>query len=187
MLKNIKLMAGEYSYLIGRWVCFSEDIDETRLRDLLQKIRDLFLVTSAVIWGTCLYIMDDCIEVLIEKANSSTLQLKLGVRKDFYDEKKEPKSLCGEKFQNVMDQIENFKLSGSMSVKVISLKTMGMGTDYFRFYDLEKLKSCYSQGEDTVHCTNPSSEDDKLLDDSLELLLTKQEQEVFFLESRKFS
>ena len=180
MLKNIKLMAGEYSYLIARRVCFSEDIDETRLRDLLQKIRDLFSVTSVVIWDTCLYIMDDQIEVLIEKANSSTLQLKLGVRKGFYNENKDLESLCGETFQNVVDQIENFKLSGSMSVEVISLKAMTMGTEDFTFYDLQKLKARYSQGEDTVHCKDPSSEDDKWLDDSLELLLIKQEQEVCF-------
>ena len=173
-------MAGEYSYLIGRRVCFSEDIDETRLRDLLQKIRDLFLVTSVVICDTCLYIIDDQIEVLIEKANSSSLLLKLGVRKDFYNEKKDLKSLCGEKYHNVVDQIESFKLSGTMSVEVISLKTMSMGTDHFRFHDLKKLKAFYSQGDDTVHSTDLSSEEDKMLDDSLELLLTKQEQEVFF-------
>ena len=181
-LKNHKWMVNEYFYLIGRQCCFRQDFDELWLRDLLQKIRYLFFITSVVHCDTYLFVMDDQIEILIEKVNLSTLQVKLGIRKDFLSEGQDNLiALCEKKFHDILDQIQEAKPSAAMSVRAISPKTMNMGSDDLRFYDLEDLKTRYCQGENIVHCKNPLSEDDEMLDDPLSLLLTQQEQQVSFV------
>ena len=172
-------MTNEYFYLIGRRYCFKETFNEMWLQDLFQKLRHLFFVTSIVESSTYLFIMEDRVEILIERVNSSMLQVKLGISKDLYDEVDDGLiTVCGKKFHELLEQIEKHNPSVEMLVKVISLETMKLGIEDIKLYDLEDLKYRFSQGEDTVHVKDSSSNDDKLLDDSLQLLLTKQEIDV---------